>query len=97
MIHAITHAALRLDQWLQSRLGRPYNAILSIGLVIEVIHRLSEFPTKVASMPHLAGAALTLVMELALLVHQVGALSHRIDARRAAVAKAAQTGQANAP
>lgn len=44
MIHALTRAAHRLDLWLQARLGRPYNALLGIGLAIEIIRRLLETP-----------------------------------------------------
>ena len=82
MIRRLTHAALRLDLWLQARLGRPYNALLGVGLTIELLHRLSELPQTIASRPRLAGSVLTVVMELALLIHQVGALSHHIGARR---------------
>ena len=78
MIRALSHAALRLDVWLQARLGRPYNALLGVGLTIELINRLRELPEKVASMPRLAGGILVMLMEAALLIHQVGALSHHI-------------------
>jgi hypothetical protein len=81
MIHAITRAALRLDLWLQAKLGRPYNALLGVGLTIEIIRRLIEIPERLASAHRLAVLALTVAMELALLIHQVGALSHHITPR----------------
>jgi hypothetical protein len=82
MIYAVTRAAQRLDLWLQDRLGRPYNALLGIGLVIEIVRRLTEAPHKVLDMHRLLGSALVIIMELALLLHQVGALSHHIERRR---------------
>jgi hypothetical protein len=90
MIHAIALAAHRLDLWLQARLGRPYNAILGIGLVVEIIRRLGELPRHAALEPGLLGVIALVIMNLALLVHQIGQLSHhtarvreRRDARRA--------------
>jgi hypothetical protein len=83
MIREITHGALKLDTWLQEKLGRPYNVLLSIGLVSELVQRLSELPKKITTMPHLVGDVVAALIEVALLIHQVGALSHRIDRRRA--------------
>jgi hypothetical protein len=80
-------AAHRLDRWLQTRLGRPYNALLGIGLTVEIIRRLAELPHHASLAPRLAGIILLVVMNIALLIHQVGALSHhtgRIRARREA-------------
>jgi len=84
MIGTITHAALRLDQWLQKRLGRPYNVLLGVGLIIEIVRRLAEIPDHVASIHRLASGALVVAMEMALLIHQVGALSHHVEHRKAA-------------
>jgi hypothetical protein len=86
MIHSIAVAAHRLDLWLQARLGRPYNALLGIGLTVEIIRRIGELPRHAALAPQL-GVIVLIVMNLALLVHQVGELSHhtgRIRARREA-------------
>jgi hypothetical protein len=83
MLGGITEAFYRLDQRLQARLGRPYNAILVIGLVGEIGHRLSEAPKAITSMPGLIGSVLVLAMEGALLIHQIGALSHHIKRREA--------------
>ena len=82
MIREITHGALKLDVWLQAKLGRPYNVLLGVGLVTELIHRLSAFPKTITTMPHVVGDILAALMEVALLIHQVGALSHHIDRRR---------------
>jgi hypothetical protein len=81
MIRFITQGALRLDNWLQERLGRPYRAILSLGLIIEIVRRLAELPEHLRRSETLVGAALIIVMNLALLVNQLGEMSHRVTAR----------------
>jgi hypothetical protein len=82
MISLLTGGALKLDQWLQEKLGRPYNAILGVGLVIEIVRGLKELPHDMESRPRILGSALVLLMEVALLIHQVGALSHHFGRRR---------------
>ena len=85
MLHSIASAAHRLDAWLQARLGRPYNALLGVGLTIEIIRRFAELPHHAALAPRLLGVIVLILMNLALLIHQVGELSHhtgRIKARR---------------
>ena len=77
MIRAITGGALWLDLWLQEKLGRPYNIVLSVGLVTEIIHRLTELPKRIASASQLVPTVLVILFECALLIHQVGELSHR--------------------
>jgi hypothetical protein len=37
MIVRICRWALWLDEWLQARLGRPYNFLLGVGLVTEIV------------------------------------------------------------
>jgi hypothetical protein len=82
MISAITGAARALDLWLQEKLGRPYNMVLSIGLVGEIVHRLTELPKRVASASQMVPIVLVILFECALLIHQVGELSHHAEARR---------------
>jgi len=38
----LTGRAYRLDQWLHLRLGRPYAMLLNVGLVIDIVHRVSQ-------------------------------------------------------
>ncbi|MDB5480674.1 MAG: hypothetical protein JWO83_1727 [Caulobacteraceae bacterium] len=83
MIHSIALAAHRLDQWLQARLGRPYHVLLGIGLTVEIIRRLVELPHHAALGPKLLGVIVLIVMNLALLIHQVGQLSHHTGRARA--------------
>jgi hypothetical protein len=81
MLHALTQAAHRLDTWLQATLGRPYRALLSVGLVIEIVHRLTEMPNHLKEASSLAWGGLIIAMNLALLINQLGEMSVRIAAR----------------
>jgi len=72
MIHSIALAAHRLDAWLQAHLGRPYNVLLGIGLTVEIIRRLVELPQHAVLGPQMLGMVVLIVMNLALLIHQVG-------------------------
>jgi hypothetical protein len=76
---AIARAAARLDAWMQAKLGRPYNLVLAGGLVIEIAHRVRETIEKVGGARHLAGEIALLLLEAALLIHQVGELSHHFE------------------
>jgi hypothetical protein len=78
MIHVIARGAHRLDTWLQARLGRPYNALLGFGLSVEIVRRLFELPEHLREAPRLAGVAVLVAMNLALLIHQIGEMSDRI-------------------
>ena len=82
MILTICRWARWLDEWLQSHLGRPYNVLLSIGLVSEIVSQISRIGPRIHSAPTLVGSILILIVEFALLLHQIGALSHRIERRR---------------
>ena len=84
MLRTVTQGAHRLDTWLQARLGRPYNVLLGVGLTTEIIRRLSELPHHVREAPRIAWVVVLILMNLALLIHQVGALSHRLPKRDAA-------------
>jgi hypothetical protein len=71
-----------LDEWLQTKLGRPYNVILGIGLVSEIVDRISHLSVRLQP-DKIVRDALVLAVEFALLLHQIGALSHHIEHRRA--------------
>jgi hypothetical protein len=81
MLKAIALWAYRLDTWLEEKLGRPYNAALSVGLIAEVIHNVLEMPAKLRFTEHLFWELFQIVFASILLVHQIGALSHRFQAR----------------
>ena len=93
MLLAITRAAHRLDHWLQARLGRPYNVILTVGLTIEIIRRLAELPEAVGKAHRLIDIALLAIMNVALLIHQLGEMAERAE-RRLGRAKAPRSGNA---
>ena len=82
MILEFGRGARWLDDYLQRRLGRPYNVLLSVGLVIEIVERVREVPHAITSAPNELRLALILIMEFALLLHQVSVLSHHIDKHR---------------
>lgn len=85
MLTFIAKAALWLDTWLQQTFGRPYNALLGAGLIFEIIRGAGELHDRIvahlASPATLAGLSLQLLMAAALLIHQIGALSHRLEQR----------------
>jgi hypothetical protein len=82
MFYTICLWARRLDEWLQERLGRPYNFILGVGLVTEIIQQIANLGPKLVSAPTVVRTVLVLAVELALLLHQIGALTHHIERRR---------------
>jgi len=81
MIGAIARGAYRLDVWLQVHVGRPYNALLGIGLVIEIIRGATELSERIHATQSLAVPIFQIALGAALLIHQLGALSHRLEAR----------------
>jgi hypothetical protein len=83
MIGQIIRGARWLDEWLQERLGRPYNVILGIGLVSEIVEEIGHLGERVGSAPTLVRSLLTLLVAFALLLHQVGALSDHFERRGA--------------
>lgn len=83
MIRAILNGARRLDETLQTRLGRPYNVLLSIGLVTELVQSVRVFPRHAMEARQAAGGIIMILIELALLLHQLGSLSHRFHRRGA--------------
>ena len=81
MITRICRWALWLDEWLQARLGRPYNILLGIGLVSEILEQVGHVRERFNSAPTLLRSLLISLVSLALLLHQVGALSHHMERR----------------
>jgi hypothetical protein len=83
MIRELAGAAHRLDEFLRARIGRPYHVLLGVGLVVEIIKELREFGEVGASAGGVVGAALALLLFVALLIHQVGELHEHFERRRA--------------
>jgi hypothetical protein len=80
---AVLRRARALDQALQRRFGRPYNALLGTALVLEIaeqVHHVIEAPQQAAGL--LRAALVTLVAAL-LLLNQLAELAERVEQRRA--------------
>jgi hypothetical protein len=84
MFKMITDFCAWLDTWLETHLGRPYNALLSVGLVLEMVNKAQTLPRTWAHAHLSTGTLLALAMEAALLVNQLGEFSHRRHKRAAA-------------
>ncbi len=81
MFRWLIKLCLAMDTWLQEHLGRPYNLVLGIGLIIEIVRRLSELPHHVESATHVVGVVLVVMFEMGLLIHQIAALDHHFGRR----------------
>jgi hypothetical protein len=84
VIRELAGAAHRLDEFLRARIGRPYHVLLGVGLVVEIIKELCAHSTRSGHRREGRGAALTLLLFVALLIHQVGELHEHFERRRAA-------------
>jgi hypothetical protein len=81
MIRELLDDAHRLDALLQARIGRPYYALLGVGLVAEFVKHLREFGDLGESATGIVGTALALLMFAALLLHQLGELREHAERR----------------
>ena len=80
MLVELLHGVQRIDAAIARKFGPAYNAILGIGLVIEIVRRLREFgdlPTASA-----VRSGLTMALFVLLLMHQLAELADHIDRRR---------------
>jgi len=82
MLLAVANAARRLDLWLSAVAGRPYHALLGIGIVIEIVHHVREFAEKPLEGATIVKTVLAILLFLALLVHQAGELGEHAERRR---------------
>jgi hypothetical protein len=83
MIVEALRTAHHLDQKLNEKLGRPYHAVLSIALIGEIVHRFQEFLALPYNMAHLGELLIPFLVGLALLIHQLGEMSARMENRSA--------------
>jgi len=81
VVKFVTSTAYRIDEWLHSRFGRSYRVLLTVGLIADIGHRLMDAPQQVASHHHVVGIALAIVLEVGLLIHQVGEMDERLGFR----------------
>jgi len=82
MIIQLLRAARRVDETIKSRLGRPYNAVLSIGLVLEIIRLVHELIARPQESAGIVRLVVSMVFYTLLLIHQLGELSDRAEHRR---------------
>ena len=82
MIRNLIKLAYHLDEWLQEKLGRPYNALLGVGLVLGLVHQIQDLPK---DLTHSGGVSTLLIaaMDVALLVNQAGQFHQHMERRRA--------------
>jgi hypothetical protein len=76
MLKEISRGCWRLDEWLQERFGRPYVIVLGVGLITDIAHRATELYGRAASSHGVVGLSFGIVVEVGLLIHQVGELHH---------------------
>jgi len=82
MVIQVLRAARRLDEAIKARLGRPYNAILSLGLVLEIARLMHELVSRPQESAGTVRLVVSMVFYALLLIHQLGELSERAENRR---------------
>ncbi|MBS0361506.1 MAG: hypothetical protein JSR98_09005 [Proteobacteria bacterium] len=82
MIRYLLQLAWHLDEWLQEKLGRPYNALLAVGIVLGLLHQIQDLP-KDFTHGFGIGTLLFVAMDLALLINQAGQFHQHMERRRA--------------
>ncbi|HUN49624.1 MAG TPA: hypothetical protein VMU42_00840 [Candidatus Sulfotelmatobacter sp.] len=81
MITEILKSASGLDTWLGRQFGRPYHALLGVGLVVEIAQRLRELAERKSWDLGVVPTWLATLLFVALLLHQLGEL-HEHATRR---------------
>jgi len=81
MIREFLDGVHRLDIFLQTRIGRPYHALLGVGLVVELIKQLREFDELGESAGGMVRTVLALLLFAVLLIHQLGELREHAERR----------------
>jgi len=80
MITQILREASRLDEYLKKTLGRPYHALLGVGLAAEIIHHLKDLleSNDRATLWEIAAV----IFFAALLINQLGELHEHVERRQ---------------
>jgi hypothetical protein len=79
MIVELFHAVRSLDVMIRRKLGPIYNALLGIGLVVEIIRHLHEAAELHGG--NLIRTILAVVLFAVLLLHQLAELAEHVDRR----------------
>jgi hypothetical protein len=82
MFFLVANYAHRLDLWFGKTLGRPYHALLGIGIMIEIVQHCRELAEKSFSDLGIIKTVLAIVLFVVLLVHQAGELSEHAERQR---------------
>ena len=82
MVHEILRLAKRLDSKLEETLGRPYRAVLSVGLVISIIQQAHTLIDAPRSHTGIVSIAIGILFSFFLLINQMGELSTRLESRK---------------
>jgi hypothetical protein len=83
MLRELIKGAWHLDEWLQERLGRPYNALLGVGLVLGLIHQIQDLPKDFTLRNGGVTTVAMMAMDVALLINQAGQFHQHMERRRA--------------
>ncbi len=81
MFATLLAACTKLDAWLHRKIGRPYGIVMTVGLVVEIVHRLSETPKRIGEAKGFIALVLLVLLNAALLINQLGDLGERFATR----------------
>jgi hypothetical protein len=82
MFRGLANGAWRLDQWMKVHIGRTYTIILTVGLVASVSANVRQVEAAISHAGNLAVIALTVALDLILIVNQIAQLHEYRQARR---------------
>ena len=83
VILELLRPAIRADNWLKEKLGRPYHVVLGVGLVTGIAQRIQAFIDLPYTHVRFGQVVLEVLFGLALLLEQLGDLGERLERRRA--------------
>ena len=94
MIKLLLQTAHQLDGWLHEHLGRPYSAILAVGLVLGIGDGIRSLTQELKPSADLYKIVFIVIFQVALLINQLGQFHEFREAREAGrAAKRAAKGQ----
>lgn len=82
MIRTLLVASHVIDAWLREHLGRPYLAILGVGLVLGIIATIGELSKEVSSGASIIKLLALVVFQVALLINQLAQFHDYREERR---------------
>lgn len=82
MIQTLLQASHWLDAWLREHLGRPYLAILGVGLVFGIIATFGELGHEISSGASILKLGFLIAFQVALLINQLAQFHDYREERR---------------